>query len=79
MSTLSKTRISMWIAISALGASAAYLPIRAFFRTILPDCAPQQVDGQCGMATGFADLFSRIVSVLVAIVIAFIGMRRTDQ
>jgi len=31
------------------------------------------------MATGFADLFSRIVSVLVAIVIAFIGMRRTDQ
>jgi len=31
------------------------------------------------MATGFADLFSLIAAVIVAIVIAFIGIRRTNH
>jgi hypothetical protein len=29
------------------------------------DCQPNQIDGQCGMATGFGDLFGQLGAFLV--------------
>jgi hypothetical protein len=76
---LSKARGLIWLAISALGALLSYLPFRTFFRTLMPDCAPQQIDGQCGLATAFDDLFAVIAAIILGSLIGVIGIRRTRK
>jgi hypothetical protein len=39
----------------------------------MPDCSPKQVDGQCGMATAYADVFALLAAIAFGILTAIIG------
>jgi ABC-type branched-subunit amino acid transport system permease subunit len=53
-------------------ALAAFLGLDHIFKAAIPDCAPSQVDGQCGLATFLQLLYSFAGALVVWPVAAFL-------
>ena len=63
------------IAGGLLVAIAAYFPLFHIFVRMYPDCAPNQIDGQCGLATFMDALYAVGVASLVWLVVAIVLSR----
>jgi hypothetical protein len=63
--------IVMGIAGGALVAIVTFIVLDYFFKGVIPDCAPNQIDGQCGLATFLQEIYSGAGAIVVWPIVAF--------
>lgn len=64
--------IGLGIVGGIVAAAALFVPAFAMFLRLSPDCKPQQIDGQCGLASFVDALYAAGVSCVLGVVAAFL-------
>ena len=77
---MGKVRPALKIVVKiALIAIATYLISYFSLHAAMPDCTPDQRDGQCGLATVYSALIPSVVTAMSALVLTIRHFRQRDR